>query len=398
MDSSMLDETIELIQNDAWRMGCLQAVAYLRLPDWYIAAGFLRNAIWDVRHAKLVRTPLNDVDVVYFDLRDHGTDAETRIESVLQTRCPDVKWEVRNQARMHLRNGHPPYRDSEDAIAHWVETPTCVGVRIEGNRTLRIVAPYDIAENRSLRVAPNPRIVHPAALFNERIRAKRWLEYWPNLSVEWAGENRLAPALVVFDLDGTLLRGDTVCELLARPLGRLDRMRQLERFSSEADLAAARAEMATWYRAVAISQLTAGLHAVPFAPGAEEAVALLRRSGITVAIASITWEFAVACFAQRLSVTDFVGTRLAQTGAVEHVWPRDKATWAQALCRRLSIPPHRLVAVGDSSGDVELLRIAAHRVFVGENLPPELPDVYHAPRADVLAVTWWIMRRLDTGT
>lgn len=34
--------------------------------------------------------------------------------------------------------------------------------------------------------------------------------------------------LAVFDLDGTLLRGPTVCEVLARTLGRLDRMRQLE--------------------------------------------------------------------------------------------------------------------------------------------------------------------------
>jgi hypothetical protein len=35
--------------------------------------------------------------------------------------------------------------------------------------------------------------------------------------------------LAVFDLDGTLLRGPTVCEVLARALGRLDRLWQLER-------------------------------------------------------------------------------------------------------------------------------------------------------------------------
>jgi hypothetical protein len=40
----------------------------------------------------------------------------------------------------------------------------------------------------------------------------------------------------------------TVCEILAEPLGRLGRMRELERFSSDADLRAAREEMATWYR------------------------------------------------------------------------------------------------------------------------------------------------------
>ncbi len=174
-------------------------------------------------------------------------------------------------------------------------------------------------------------------------------------------------------------------------------MQQLERFSTEADLAAARDEMATWYRGRSVSQLTAGLDAVTFAPGTEEAVALLHKSGMTVAIASITWEFAVECFARRLGVTHFIGTRIGPTGAVEHVWPRDKATWAQALCRQLSIPAHRLVAVGDSSGDANMLQIAAHRVFVGDNLPPELADVYHAPRADLLTVARWILDRLNAG-
>jgi len=236
----MLAEIIQLIQSDTWRMECLEAVDALGLPDWYIAAGFLRNAIWDALHAKSARTPLNDVDVVYYDLGDHGTAAEAQIESVLRARGPTVTWEARNQARMHLRNGHTPYRDSAHAIAHWIETPTCVGVRIGRDRGLEIVAPYGLAENWSLRVAPNPRIRYPAALFTQRVREKRWLEYWPQLRVEWPSETHPAPALAVFDLDGTLLRGRTVCELLAEPLGRLDRMQQLERFSTEADLAAAR--------------------------------------------------------------------------------------------------------------------------------------------------------------
>ena len=393
----MLAETIELIQSDAWRMECLRAVESLNLPDWYIAAGFLRNAIWDALHAKSVRTPLNDIDVVYYDSGGHGMATEVQIESVLQVRCPIAKWEARNQARMHLRNRHAPYRNSEHAIAHWIETPTCVGVRIGRDGWLQIAAPYGLAENWSLRVAPNPRVRYPAALFNRRVREKRWVDHWPKLRVEWAQEAQLAPALAVFDLDGTLLRDRTVCELLAEPLGRIDRMQQLERLSTEADLAAARQEMAAWYRGRAIAELTATLDAVAFAPGAEEAVALLQHSGITVAIASITWEFAVECFARRLGVTHFLGTRLEPTGAIEHVWPRDKATWAEALCRQLSIPAHRLVAVGDSSGDADLLELAAHRVFVGEVLPRELAGVYHAARADLLTIARWILERLDTG-
>lgn len=122
--------------------------------------------------------------------------------------------------------------------------------------------------------------------------------------------------LAVFDLNGTLLRGLTVCEVLAGPLGRLDRMQQFEAplHASALDIAAAREEMAGWYRAVPLADLTALLETATVAPGAAEAVALLRQHGIAVAIASITWEFAVAWFAQRLRAGYYVGTRLAGDG------------------------------------------------------------------------------------
>lgn len=56
--------------------------------------------------------------------------------------------------------------------------------------------------------------------------------------------------LVVFDLDGTVLRGPTVCELLARPLGRLREMESFETLTSEAEIARARAEMVHWYAGI----------------------------------------------------------------------------------------------------------------------------------------------------
>ena len=61
MTASRVDETIALIRQDEWRMACLHSVAALHLPDCYLAAGFLRNAIWDALHGKKSRTPLNDV-------------------------------------------------------------------------------------------------------------------------------------------------------------------------------------------------------------------------------------------------------------------------------------------------------------------------------------------------
>src|SRR5204862_4270286 len=111
--------------------------------------------------------------------------------------------------------------------------------------------------------------------------------------------------------DGTLIRKRTVCELLAEPLRRLDRMRQMETLKSEPELLAARCEMAEWYRSIPRARLLSYLEAAVLAPGAVEALDLLRRNRFECAISSITWMFAVRWFADRLSITHCQGTELA---------------------------------------------------------------------------------------
>ncbi len=197
--------------------------------------------------------------------------------------------------------------------------------------------------------------------------------------------------LVVFDLDGTLLRGFTVCELISIPLGQFDRMKQFEGLTSESDIVAAREEMAQWYRGIPLADLTAPLVSTVVAPGAYEAIALLRQNMITVAIASITWEFGVACFARRLQADYYIRTRLDADGKITHFWPRDKAIWIRKLGDSLQIPTSRIAGVGDSRGDIDMLRAVDSPIFVGQILPGELQGVKHLPNADILTVADWIM-------
>jgi phosphoserine phosphatase len=203
--------------------------------------------------------------------------------------------------------------------------------------------------------------------------------------------------LAVFDLDGTLLRGATICEVLAQTLGRLDYMRQLEALIaglSDVAIATAREEMVRWYREVPLVDLIARLGSVTLAPRAAEGTTLLRRHGVAVAIASITWEFAVAWFARQLHVDYYVGTRLEPDGTIRHFWPRDKVTWIQGLGDTLRLPASRVAAIGDSGGDVEMLRAVRHPVFVGATRPGGLPDVTHLPGADIVTVAQWIIKTL----
>ena len=201
----------------------------------------------------------------------------------------------------------------------------------------------------------------------------------------------MAAGLVVFDLDGTLLRGRTVCEVLADALGHGEEMRRFEALTAEADIAAARTEMARWYGAVERPRLLAFLDGAAWAPGAHEGVARLRAAGATVAIASITCSFAVERFAAILGIDRSIGTILGADVVLEHVWPRHKAPWLRALADELGVAIERTAAVGDSSGDVEMLQASACGVFVGEVRPAEWRGL-HMPGADIRDVADQILR------
>jgi len=58
-----MDRLINSIQEDRYRMNILSIVSSLKLPDWYIGAGFVRNLVWDHLH-NFPSTPLNDIDVI----------------------------------------------------------------------------------------------------------------------------------------------------------------------------------------------------------------------------------------------------------------------------------------------------------------------------------------------
>jgi phosphoserine phosphatase len=170
-------------------------------------------------------------------------------------------------------------------------------------------------------------------------------------------------------------------------------MHRFEALSSEAEIAAARREMARWYAGRTPAQLCVALEAARWAPGAREGVGLLQAHGIEVVIASITWSFAVEWVASRLGVARTLGTRLESDGGVGHVWPRDKPRWLAGVRSELELPPARVAAVGDSGSDADLLAAADLRFFVGRGSPPGLPGLVRRPAGDIEQVAREVLAR-----
>lgn len=197
--------------------------------------------------------------------------------------------------------------------------------------------------------------------------------------------------LVAFDLDGTLIRGPTICESLAAPLGKLSRMREIEQLRDFTEIRAARQEMLTWYGEPLDAQCKV-LTEVAIAPGADEAFDLLGQRGIPTAIVSITWSFAVEWFARRFRAGAWIGTGV-QAGEIQHFWPGDKPAWLGRYAKSLGIELSEVAAFGDSHGDVPMLTAVGHPFFVGNDLPVEISHAVHKPSADLREIAHCILAR-----
>src|SRR5262249_49127248 len=106
----------EIIAQDPVGMEQLRAVRTLALPDWCIAAGFVRNRVWAHLHGIAPARPPADIDVLFYDAADLSKEREYEFEDRLDDLLPGLPWQVRNQARMHLSKGLPQHRSTADSM------------------------------------------------------------------------------------------------------------------------------------------------------------------------------------------------------------------------------------------------------------------------------------------
>lgn len=175
-----------LILEDKWMMDILKAAQQVDLPDWWICAGFIRSKIWDTLHGYNERTPLADIDVIYFEPDNIEESGEKKWENQLQSLIPNIPWSVKNQARMHKINNLPPYLSSVDGIANFPETVTAIGVKLDGQNEIVLVAPHGLTDLLQMTVKPVPRFATNKdllAVYEQRIQRKNWQFIWPNIRI-----------------------------------------------------------------------------------------------------------------------------------------------------------------------------------------------------------------------
>jgi hypothetical protein len=186
------NDIIRIIENDPWMMRIIKTVQTLGLPDCWVCAGFVRSKVWDVLHGFADRVPLDDVDVVYFDPNNPSSDREKQLEEQLRNVLQDIPWSVKNQARMHLRNGDEPYTSSTDAISKFPETVTAIGVRLDDENKLCFTSPCGIEDLINLKVRPTPYFLNNSdtklGKYLDRLAKKKWHLRWYKIKYEVEGK------------------------------------------------------------------------------------------------------------------------------------------------------------------------------------------------------------------
>ncbi len=181
-------ELRNIIYGNDWFMEVLRTVRECLLPNWFVGAGVIRTLVWDYLHRYSNRTPLKDVDVVYFDATNLSQERDKYILELLTGKLPDVPWEVTNQASVHLwfeeyfGYSVSPLRSIEEAVSTWPETATSIAVRLLMNDELSICAPFGLDDLFDMKLRRNPTRV-TLDLFRERVKEKRILHKWPEVKI-----------------------------------------------------------------------------------------------------------------------------------------------------------------------------------------------------------------------
>ena len=179
----------QIIRSQPMLMELLAELREFSLPDWLLVSGAIYNNVWNFLTERPFMRGVKDFDVFYFDDADLSYGAEDEVIKRAERRFAHLPApvEVRNQARVHLwyeekfRQKFSPLTSSAEMLSRFASKTHAVGVRLEANDTISIVAPFGLDDIFSFRIVPNYRLDNRAA---HEAKAKRAKQNWPELVVE----------------------------------------------------------------------------------------------------------------------------------------------------------------------------------------------------------------------
>jgi hypothetical protein len=177
-----------IIRGDPDLMQLLASIRGVRLAQWRLVAGCLYQTVWNVLTGRKRGTGIKDYDLIYFDDSDFSWEAEDRVIRVVAaaTRGCVGPVEVRNQARVHLwfearfGTAYPRLYSADEAIRRYASIVHAIGVRLEYDDRLDVVAPFGLDDLFSMVIRPNYALENAVSHMR---KARRAQAIWPEIIV-----------------------------------------------------------------------------------------------------------------------------------------------------------------------------------------------------------------------
>jgi uncharacterized protein len=165
-ERELCERLIEIVRATLPLMWVLSVARHLCLPDWLVFSGAVYQPVLNHLTGRPLDFGIKDYDLGYFDASDLSYEAEDEVIRQVRAAFDEPlrsMVEVRNQARVHLwfeaKFGEPytPLSCTPQALERFASATFAVGVRLESDDRLHIVAPFGLADLFALRLRPNPR-------------------------------------------------------------------------------------------------------------------------------------------------------------------------------------------------------------------------------------------------
>jgi phosphoserine phosphatase len=170
--------------------------------------------------------------------------------------------------------------------------------------------------------------------------------------------------VVVFDLDGTLLRGTTASLVIAESMGHRAAVEELERFSRTCEISNHEwtAREAALFAGTHPAQMCDHLRGAPWIGGLRETFVALTDAGCTLLLATLAWRFVTEALEHRPWFAAVSGAEMELEGSLlsgtkfRHFDEEDKLRFVECWCTGHGYQLADVAAIGDSRSDVPLFQ------------------------------------------
>ena len=157
----------------------IRSIDSFKEENLFLTGGSLRNVVWNSLHSYNENYELEDCDIIFYNQTNNSKEYENFIKQQLYYISPAMKWSVKNQARMHIKNRHKPYKNISDALSTSPET--CSAIAIDKN--WQIISPYGVNDLLKLLIKPTKFCEeNEINVFYNRSKRKDWISKWSNLT------------------------------------------------------------------------------------------------------------------------------------------------------------------------------------------------------------------------